>query len=230
MATIDEVAAVLDEKLSTLKSEIVSEVKDSIINLFHEKLKEKDEKIIQLESTVAMLQMHVSNLKQTNEKKLEELEQYGCRLWLRVDGVPHKEVESSTEVFKTIKKKIKEVGADIPDLVIDRAHRIGLPYVDNTTKVKTQSIIVRFTTFRHRTMFYSKRKKLSGDVRVKLDLTKERYALLKSARERVEGLKNFKYICTDINCRLKVRMEDDKEFFFDSMDDLIDKVDPVYPN
>ena len=229
-ATIDEVAAVLDEKLSTLKSEIVSEVKDSIINLFHEKLKEKDEKIIQLESTVAMLQMNVSNLKQTNEKNLEELEQYGRRLCLRVDGVPHKEVESSTEVFKTIKKKIKEVGADIPDLVIDRAHRIGLPYVDNTTKVKTQSIIVRFTTFRHRTMFYSKRKKLSGDVRVKLDLTKERYSLLKSARERVEGLKNVKYVYADINCRLKVRMEDDKEFFFDSMDDLIDKVDPVYPN
>ena len=224
-----KVGDLLDEKLATLKSDIVLEVKNSIVQIFADKLKEKDKQIVKLESTVAMLQMHVSNLKHANEKKLEELEQYGRRLCLRLDGVPHKEVESSYEVLNTVKEKIKEVGADIPDVVIDRAHRIGMPYVDDQSRVKTQSIIVRFTTFRHRTMFYNKRKLLKGNIRVKLDLTKERYGLLKSARERVSNLENVKYVYVDLNCRLKIRMQDDKEFFFNSIDDLVDKVDPVYP-
>ena len=63
-----------------------------------------------------------------------------------------------------IKDKIKEVDlAKIPfesleDSVIDRAHRIGPVYNDRTTGKPMQSVIVRFTTFRHRTMFYHSRK------------------------------------------------------------------------
>ena len=227
-ATVEEITTLLDEKLSALKDDIVIEVRDSIARLFEAKLKEKDEKIEKLQSHVAMLQMHVMNLKQAHDEKLEELEQYGRRLCLRIDGVPHKEVETANEVLQTVKEKIDEVGADIPDVVIDRAHRVGAPFFDDSTHSKSQSIIVRFTTFRHRTLFYNKRKKLSKNVRIKLDLTKQRYNLLKYARERVENLENVKYVYADINCRLKVRMSDDKEYFFDSVDKLIDIVDPVY--
>ena len=193
-ASVEEVTALLDEKLSTLKEDIVTEVRDSIAQLFEQKLREKDEKIEQLESHVAMLQMHVNNLKHAHDEKLEELEQYGRRLCLRIDGVPHKEVEKSSEVLKLVKEKIDEVKVDIPDVVIDRAHRIGAPYYDEGINALTQSIIVRFTTFRHRTLFYNKRKKLSKNVKIKLDLTKQRYELLKYARDRVEKLSNVKYV------------------------------------
>ena len=177
-----------------------------------------------------MLQMHVQNLKRSHENKTEQLEQYGRRLCLRVDGVPHKERETSGEVLNIVRNKIKEVKAEIPDVVIDRAHRIGAPYFDEKAKVKTQSIIVRFTTFRHRTMLYHKRKALKGNVRVRLDLTKERYNLLTYARKRVESLDDVDYVYADINCRLKVRMKEGDDHFFDSIDELIDIVDPVYPN
>ena len=226
-ATVEEITNLLDEKLSALKEDIVIEVRDSIARLFEAKLKEKDDKIEKLESHVAMLQMHVMNLKQAHDGQIEELEQYGRRLCLRIDGVPHKEVETPNDVLRTVKEKIDEVGADIPDVVLDRAHRIGPPFFDENIQAKSQSIIVRFTTFRHRTLFYNKRKKLKN-VRIKLDLTKQRYSLLKYARERVENLQNVKYVYADINCRLKVRMSDDREYFFDSVDKLIDIVDPVY--
>ena len=53
----------------------------------------------------------------------------------------------------------------IPDPYIDRAHRVS----------KTNdTVIVRFTTFRHRTMFYRNKKALKGGVTAHLDLTKSR--------------------------------------------------------
>ena len=227
-ATVEEVVELLDEKLATLKTDIVNEIKESVFETFHELLNEKDQQIIRLESQVAMLQMHVANLKQTHDTKIDELEQYGRRLCLRIDGVPHKEVETSGEVLKVVKEKIKEAKVDIPDVVIDRAHRIGAPYVDDTSKIKHQSIIVRFTTFRHRTMLYLRRKKLSGNVKIKLDLTKSKYNLLKYARDRVKNLENVDFVYADINCRLKVKMKDKSEYFFNSSDELIDLVDPIY--
>ena len=60
---------------------------------------------------------------------------------------------------------------------IDRAHRVSR--TDDT-------VIVRFTTFRHRTMFYRKRKELKNGVKVHLDLTKARLDLLIKASKYVK--------------------------------------------
>ena len=77
----------------------------------------------------------------------------------------------------------KESEAEIPESVLDRAHRIGPTYTDNDTGKKMQSIIVRFRTFRHRTLFYANRKKIKSGARIRLDLTKDCYKLLVSARK-----------------------------------------------
>ena len=78
---------------------------------------------------------------------------------------------------------IKESEVQIPESVLDRAHRIGPTYTDNDTGKKMQSIIVRFMTFRHRTLFYANRKKIKSGARIRLDLTKNCYKLLVSARK-----------------------------------------------
>ena len=52
---------------------------------------------------------------------------------------------------------------NIPDACVDPVHRVS----------RTDDIvIVRFTTFRHRTMFYRKRKELNNGVKVHLEITK----------------------------------------------------------
>ena len=83
-----------------------------------------------------------------------------------------------------------------------------------------QSIIVRFTTFRHRTIFYANRKNVKSGARIRLDLTKDCHNLLVSARKRVNNCPGASYVYADINCRLKVKLADESHKFFESMEEL----------
>ena len=67
-----------------------------------------------------------------------------------------------------MKALIKETICDVPDVVI------GKGYNDKKSNVRCKSIIVLFTTFRHRIMFYRSRANLKNSVKLKLDLTKSR--------------------------------------------------------
>ena len=130
---------------------------------------EHNKKIEVLDPTVLMLQQHVQALKISNEmreSRLDDLEQYGRRLCLRIDGVPSKENETSEDVLQLCMVKRNEAKLKIPEVVINRAHRIGKE-IENDG-VKTKGIIIRFTTFRHRTMVRN-RKKING-MKIKLDL------------------------------------------------------------
>ena len=101
-----------------------------------------------------MLQKHVHYYKnQLNEMKREneELEQYGRRLCVRIEGIPPVENETSDEVLDKVISLMGEAECDILEVVIDRAHRMGKGYVEKNSKKLCKSIIVRFSTFRHRT-------------------------------------------------------------------------------
>ena len=67
--------------------------------------------------------------------------------------------ESSDKVQDEIKCLFSETSINIPDVCFDCAHHVSK--TDDT-------VIVRFTTFRHRTMFYRKRKELKNGVIVHL--------------------------------------------------------------
>ena len=96
-----------------------------------------------LESENQMLKHQVSELRRlniSNQNNHEELEQYGRRLCLRIDGVPTKTNESSDDVLDSVKSLFKKVKVDIPKSVTDFNY--------------CGSIIIRFTTLRHRTLLY----------------------------------------------------------------------------
>ena len=57
-------------------------------------------------------------------KLLDELEQYGGRVWLRIEGVENQVKEKSDEVLKKVMNIIKESETEIPESVLDRAYRI----------------------------------------------------------------------------------------------------------
>ena len=73
-------------------------------------------------------------------------------------------------------------------MALERIHRFGK--TDSSGK-NVRPVIVRFTTFRHRTMFYRARKNLSKNG-VLLDLTKERSTLYQTARDLVKSKKFVK--------------------------------------
>ena len=71
-----------------------------------------------------------------NQSRNEELEQYGRRLCLRIDGVPAVKYESSDDVLEFTKSLFKEAKVAVPDNVLDCAHRTGTSYTDRITNTK----------------------------------------------------------------------------------------------
>ena len=152
----DEILTKKDEKFNDFKIAIIAEIWYQINLEVLEALEKEIKKREKLESTVSMLQEHLKNYqKQVNELKdsQDQLEQYGRWLCIRINGVMMAENETSNNVFQNAKSIIEESSSEISDVAIDRAHRLGKAYTDKTSGVRCKSIIVRFTTFRHRFMF-----------------------------------------------------------------------------
>ena len=139
-----------------------------------------------------MTELRESNI--NNQSSNEELEQYGRLLCLRISGVPTVKNESSNGVLEFIKSLFKEAKVSVPDNILDRSHRIGPSYTVRITSKKCKSIIVRFTAFRHRTLFYRARKNVASGFKVKLDLTKCRFNLLKKANYHVKEIPAIRFI------------------------------------
>ena len=93
------------------------------------------------------------------------------------------------------------------------------------TITRVRSMIVRLTTFRHRTMIFRARKN-STKYKIKLDLTKRRLHLLKKVNEKVEGKSDSFAFCL-INCRPCWYDQGNHRYFSDenSFDKLLRKAD-----
>ena len=141
------------------------------------------------------------------------MEQDGRRLCIKINGVPVAENETSNDVLQNVKSIIEESNRERPDVSIDRAHRISKTYTEKTSGLKYKRIIVRFATFRHKTMFYHIRKNLKRNLKVKLDLTKKRYSTFTEAMQLVKNNKAVKFVMAGINYRLKVVFKDGNSLF-----------------
>ena len=86
---------------------------------------------------------------------------------------------------------------------------------------------VRFTTFRHRTLFYRARKNLKSGFEVKFNLTKFRFNLLKKANDHVKETPAISFCYAVMNWCFQVKFLDTKQedIFFSTFDELRDIVD-----
>jgi exosome complex exonuclease DIS3/RRP44 len=88
---------------------------------------------------------------------VDSLEQYSRRNCLRIGPIP----ESSTEDTDAIVFKVAEsAGVTLPDDAIDRSHRVGKK--PSTTETHSRSILVKFTSYKHKDALVKNRKKLSA--------------------------------------------------------------------
>ena len=83
---------------------------------------------------------------------------------------------------------------------------------------RVRPIIVRFTTWRHRTMVYRKRKDCVN-CRITLDLTKTCMDI-KEAIDLARDNDHISYAFADINCSLCVKLSNGSFKFFNTIDDL----------
>ena len=122
----DEILSKIDQKFNELK--LLSELKDQIKKEVSEAIKTEIKKREELESTVSLLQEHVKNFQKQVcilECKNEELEQYGRRYCLRIEGVPSAENGGSGDVLGKVGSLVAESGCEMPGVVVGGAHWVG---------------------------------------------------------------------------------------------------------
>ena len=215
LAKSEQIEKRFNELLDTINKQ------NDTIKSLNEVVAEKDAKIAALGDDVARLTYNQNIMR----RKVDDQEQYGRRYCLRINSYPANEEGEREDVMKVIEECCGEMDTPFVPSKIDRAHRIGRVTTDKRTKKKVQPIIIKFRSWESRTAFYRARPKWKqgGGARkfsVALDLTKDRLSLLYSARDKIEGNPHFKYAYADINCRLTLRLSDDKALCFNSMEEL----------
>ena len=239
--SVDDISAMIDKRFAEFKAGLLEDLSKDIqefvderkgelmneVNSFFEKKSKDINKIGELATSISAIQKHVKKLelsenmlvKENNclSERIENLEQYGRRCNLRIYGIPLEGKETSDNIRNKILEIKSNANIDIPDYVIDRAHRVG-KIVTTEGGVRKQAVIVRFNNFRTRTIFYKARK--DTNVGVSLDLTKDRLTLLKEARNKVENLDFVKFVYADTNCSLRIFTDTKKYIAFKSLEDL----------
>ena len=110
--------------------------------------------------------------------------------------------ETAEESLQKVKDEVAKLGVDCDARDFDRAHRVGKQTEDG----QGRQMIVKFSTFRARTMAYRNRKKANvgnrdgGGVRFYIDQTKRRFQLKKKAGEYVKTKPQVDFVFVDINC------------------------------
>ena len=108
--------------------------------------------------------------------ELDDLEQYGRRNNLRINGIPEKADENTTELVKTLAND--KLGVSLDDRDFDRSHRVGKP------GARPRPILVKFTNYTARNLVIKQRRKLKGSrISINEDLTKKNQDLLKKTAQ-----------------------------------------------
>ncbi len=196
------------------------------ISTLEEKVTAKDDKLDALEKLLEATKdelIESNNMRKLLERRLDDMEQYGRRKNLRIVGIKSDDNETAEKCLEKVKTHLQEIAPDL-DLVrdIDRAHRIGKP-TDKNGKPVDRAVIVRFTSYRARTLAYRKRKETKGKdgPRIYIDQTKRRFDLRKKAVELVKSRPLVDYAFVDVNCNLVIRFKDGSFKHFNSEEELL---------
>ena len=139
---IDELKTYLEERLAAQETnlkELCNNLVEKLNSELTSEFKIQAERINQLENDKSLSQKRVLELKKENVKNRvasEENEPHGRRLWFRTDGILTEKKESGENVSHKVTEMWTEAGVDIPNEVVDTAHRIELLYTDKNLNVE----------------------------------------------------------------------------------------------
>ena len=163
---------------------------------------------------------------------MDAAEQYSRRNCLRISGIEEREHENTDNIVLDIAEAIN-VNIDIRD--IERSHRLGKPGTDEEPRTKPRDIIVKFGSYRPRSMFYKARTQTKENgyqgVFVNEDLTKVRSKLLYEARRRVKSKQVKSAWSSDGNILIKTTNDNGDEVVrrISSVTDLPTYIAPSAP-
>ena len=227
-ATKEDVRNIIEDALKPVQEQIaelpekdwindtVNEAINKLEEKFDQRCQEYDQKIENLERRVDELEGLVKVIERL-EARIDDGEQYSRRMCLRINGVPIPSGNDKEDCVEKVHELIKETGVDVPKDSIDRAHRIG-----RVSDEGKQQIIVRFKSFRERTLVYRSRKNCKKAAMF-LDLTKRRLELLFWAKEVIKNKPDIEFAFADINCNIGAKMKSGNFLFFSNEQEFYEK-------
>ena len=229
----NEVEAILESMLAPIKKkleEIVTEesmvthLKDLETALLG-KIVEQKREIDALKVEKQLLTGRVAILENTmniRERKIDDIEQYGQRVCLRVEDMPLQQDETEQKLMDQLENEFSNMGLDVTASAIEHIHHIGSIYSEEDEEGKQygrQQVIVKFKNWGSRMKVYKNRKK-SNKFKFRVDLTKHCLLLLKKARDMTKNMPNVDFTFSDVNCRLALRLTNGDFKFFNSETEL----------
>ncbi len=200
MLTDNEMQSYFDSKFDKLFQDMATK---SCVDKVLQVIETQKKQIEELQSKISVMDSLITQLR----NNVDDQEQYQRRLCLRISGIPTPkagESESREDCLEKVKSQFKDqLELDILDTVIDRAHRIGKARVVDGKRYR--QVIVRFTTWRHRTQVYRARKKAQSH-KINLDLTYYRSKAIQSANSLLKPKGSSYYAFADVNCRMCAKL------------------------
>jgi hypothetical protein len=201
----NELKVQLTEKIGSLTEVVLKKSDlDAIVEKFEAALGQKDKEIAKLHDRLVIAETSIEQIR-TDQNVAE---QYSRRQSLRFFDVPHRKGEKAEDCLEQVKELIKKLDIVVPDAVIDRAHRVG-----SGRGGKPAPILCKFTTWRHRSMIYRKRKHLHevAGCRVGQDITRVNLAMMDELRLNINASVDkdvVDFVFADINCQPTIRFKD----------------------
>ena len=97
------------------------------------------------------------------ERKIDNIEQYGRRVCLRAKDMRLKQDETEQNLMTKLENEFSNMGLDVTASSIERIYRIGPIYSEEDEEGKQyerQQVIVKFKNWRSRMKVYKNRKKI----------------------------------------------------------------------
>ena len=124
----DDIKGTIEQALEPIKAELQSlpskEYFDQVINRLEGRLRDQDDTIKMLTGRVKDLEVEISKM-QTLERRIDDIEQYGRRLCVRIDNIPVGEKETSDDCLNKVVQLMSNMDIDVDRGMIDLAHRIS---------------------------------------------------------------------------------------------------------
>ena len=171
----------------------------ALINELRRSLEFTQDELQDVKNDLSTSKGHISNLETINreqyniisklEEQISEIEDHSRRVNIRIDGI----AESPKETWEQTQLKVKKLFADtmqLPEVLIDHAHRIASPKANDSSTVKPRTIIAKLEKFTDRQLVLRSKQKLrNSNIYINDDvsdytnkLRKEKLPQLKAAR------------------------------------------------
>ena len=208
----------LDDLLRTYSDELKSEIEDLklLVSKKNEQIRELNEKVIEVVQRNVQVSDELNQLRERSYVKIDDLEQYGRKNSLRIEGIAVADKETSSQLTDKVVATLNSMGAAVTSSDFFRLHRSGKPHTKGGRRVA--QTIVRFQSWEARTRAYKTRFFGTSEERkerpyfVRQDLTKRRLSLLNSAQNALHD-HPFAHAYSDGECNLLAVNRSTKEKF-----------------